>query len=169
MAKGNKKETLAKKEEYYSEQIRYFSQCADGAAVQQRLSQARVILLGAGALGTQTLLSLADAGVETIVVIDSAKITERDLPANHLLTIEDIGRARADAVVAHIKKRQYPYLKCEGVTNEIAATEELASIIKGVDCLLVCLDSPSPALLDLVNVAALAHNTHWLEIGRAHV
>jgi len=155
-------------EDFYRDQVQFFSRSSvDGRAVQQRLSRARVTIVGARAIGSHALVSLADSGVGTLRVLDAAMVTARDLPGNALLNGEDVGRSRAEALSSHIGERN-PYLKCHGHSVEISSVEEVAEHIRGTDCLLVCLDSPAPAILDAVNQAALQTNVRWI-VGQVYV
>jgi ribosomal protein S12 methylthiotransferase accessory factor len=129
--------------------------------VQQSLSKARVSVLLGGAIGSHALASLADSGVGTLQVLDTAVVCERDLPGSALLNNGDVGRPRAEALSQHIRQRN-PYLKCQSISVDMASPEELALHMRGIDYVVVCLDSPAPALLDAVNQAALQANVRWV-------
>ena len=157
-----RKTTPLSKEDFYAEQVRFFSQArVDGQAAQRLLGKAQMVVLGAGLIGSHALASLADAGVGAIQVLDAVKITERDLPGNALLNNEDIGRTRAEALSLHIGRRN-PHIRCESVSADTSSGEKLKSVIKGMSCVLVCLDSPAPVVLDAINQAALETNVRWI-------
>jgi bacteriocin biosynthesis cyclodehydratase domain-containing protein len=149
-------------DEFYGDQILFFSRASvDGRAAQQNLRNAKVAVLGAHAIGSQTLVSLADSGVGSLWVLDAGVVTEHDLPGHTLLAVEDVGRSRAEALSMHIGRRN-PYLSCEGVSADITSEEELTALTHGMDCALVCLDSPAPVILESMNRVALQTHLRWI-------
>jgi bacteriocin biosynthesis cyclodehydratase domain len=160
--KTKKKEHLSKAD-YYGDQIRFFSQfSSDGQAAQKLLGKAQVVVFGAGAIGSQAIAALADAGVGKLRVIDQAETTKPDIASNALLQLQDVGQARAERAAQRINEKNIPSVNCEAVQVESESDEKLKEIIHGAACVLVCLDSPAPALLDAVNRAALQANVRWI-------
>lgn len=158
-----KKKVHLSKADYYGDQIRFFSQfSSDGQAAQKLLAGAQVVVFGAGAIGSQAIAALADAGVGKLRVIDSAETTKPDIASNALLQLQDIGQARAERAAQRLNEKTIPSLSCEAVQADSESDEKLKEIIKGAATVLVCLDSPAPALLDAVNRAALQANVRWL-------
>jgi sulfur-carrier protein adenylyltransferase/sulfurtransferase len=66
-----------------------------GAAGQERLAAARVLIVGAGGLGCPALLYLAGAGVGTIGIIDYDQVDESNLQRQVLFTAGDAGEMKA--------------------------------------------------------------------------
>lgn len=160
--KTKKKDHLTKAD-FYGDQTRFFSQFStDGQAAQKRLAGAQVVVFGAGAIGSQTIAALADAGVGKISVFDQAETTKPDIAGNPLLQLPDVGHARAERAARRINEKNIPAVSCEAVQAESELDEQLKEIIKGATCALVCLDSPAPALLEAVNRAALQTNARWI-------
>ena len=160
--KTKKKEHLSKAD-YYGDQIRFFSQfSSDGQAAQKLLGKAQIVVFGAGAIGSQAIAALADAGVGKIRVSDQAEATKPDIAGNALLQLQDVGQARAERVAQRVNEKNIPSVNCEAIQAESESDEKLKEIIHGAACVLVCLDSPAPALLDAVNRAALQANVRWV-------
>jgi thiazole/oxazole-forming peptide maturase SagC family component len=160
--KTKKKEHLSKAD-YYGDQIRFFSQfSSDGQAAQKLLGKAQVVVFGAGAIGSQAIAALADAGVGKLRVIDQAETTKPDIASNALLQLQDVGQARAECAAQRVNEKNIPSVNCEAVQAESESDEKLKEILHGATCVLVCLDSPAPALLDAVNRAALEANVRWI-------
>ncbi len=68
-----------------------------GVDGQKRLKNARVLVIGAGGLGSPTLLYLAAAGVGTIGIIDFDVVDESNLQRQVIHGQSDIGRSKAQS------------------------------------------------------------------------
>ena len=64
---------------------------------QTRLKTARVLVIGAGGLGSPTLLYLAAAGVGTIGIVEFDVVDESNLQRQIIHGVSDIGRAKAES------------------------------------------------------------------------
>ena len=109
---------------------------AVGEAGQERLKQARVLVIGAGGLGSPVLMYLAAAGTGTIGIVDSDKVTMSNLQRQVLYVTRDIGRLKAEASAERISLlnpliRVIPYPVRLTVEN---APELLAGYDIAVDC-----------------------------------
>jgi sulfur-carrier protein adenylyltransferase/sulfurtransferase len=73
---------------------RHFSLEQFGEAGQHKLKEARVLVIGAGALGCPALTYLAAAGIGTIGIVDNDTVELSNLHRQPLYTVEDIGRPK---------------------------------------------------------------------------
>lgn len=80
-----------------------------GGPGQQRLQRARILLIGAGGIGSPAALYLAAAGVGTLGLVDDDDVSLSNLQRQILFSTADIGRAkidvaaeRLDALNAHV-------------------------------------------------------------------
>jgi len=73
-----------------------------GAAGQERLARARVLVIGAGALGTPALTYLAAAGVGTLGIADDDVLELSNLHRQILYRTDDIGRSKTEAVAERL-------------------------------------------------------------------
>ncbi len=81
-----------------------------GVDGQKRLKNARVLVIGAGGLGSPALLYLAAAGVGTIGVVDFDVVDESNLQRQIIHGVADIGRSKAESARDSIAEVN-PYVK----------------------------------------------------------
>ncbi len=74
-----------------------------GETGQARLRNARVLVVGCGGLGSPVLFYLAAAGVGTLGVADSDKVSLSNLNRQILYTTEDVGHSKALAAVKRLR------------------------------------------------------------------
>jgi molybdopterin-synthase adenylyltransferase len=96
MAKGRKSMTESNG--------RYARQAAlMGEEGQRKLSRARVLVLGAGGLGSPLLYYLAAAGVGFLTVVDGDRVSESNLNRQILYTEADLGCWKAERVAERLR------------------------------------------------------------------
>src|SRR5499426_681723 len=88
---------------------------------QKRLKNARVLVIGAGGLGSPALMYLAAAGVGTLGVIDFDTVDESNLQRQVIHGQSDIGRSKAESAADSVKEIN-PYVRVvihnEALTND---------------------------------------------------
>ena len=106
---------------------------------QQKLRHARVVLIGAGGLGSPVLMYLAAAGVGTIGIIDSDEVSTSNLQRQVLYLTGDIGRLKADAAAERISLLN-PLITVR--SNAVRFTEDNASeLLESYDIAVDCSDN----------------------------
>jgi len=75
-----------------------------GTENQLKLKSARVLVVGAGGLGSPALLYLAAAGVGTLGVVDFDVVDLSNLQRQVLFSMDDLGKNKADAAVARLER-----------------------------------------------------------------
>ena len=110
-----------------------------GEEGQKKLENSRVLVVGAGGLGSPVCLYLAAAGVGTIGIADFDRVDESNLQRQVLYRESDIGRLKTEAAAEHLRERNsgltvltYP----EGITAENAE-----SIFAGFDVIVDASDN----------------------------
>lgn len=74
-----------------------------GAGGQEKIRQARVLVIGAGGLGSPLLLYLAGAGVGTIGIVDNDRVSLSNLPRQILYATDQIGQSKAEMARQHLQ------------------------------------------------------------------
>lgn len=87
---------------------------------QDTISAARVLVVGAGALGNEILKNLALVGFRNVLIVDLDAIEISNLSRSVLFSESDIGRPKAAAAAAAMK-RILPATKALGVTANIVS------------------------------------------------
>ncbi len=100
-------------------------------AGQEKLKNAKVLVVGAGGLGAPLLQYLAAAGVGTIGIIDFDKIEDSNLQRQVLFTTKDIGKLKVEVAAERIQS-QNPYIKVKTYNTQLTS-ENALEIIKDYD------------------------------------
>jgi molybdopterin-synthase adenylyltransferase len=98
-----------------------------GGQGQQQLKAARVLVVGAGGLGSPLLLYLAAAGVGTIGIIDDDRVSLDNLQRQIVHDTAAIGTAKVESARATIA-RLNPHVQVETYAQRIDAANALAII-----------------------------------------
>jgi sulfur-carrier protein adenylyltransferase/sulfurtransferase len=109
-----------------------------GMTGQKRLKNARVLVVGAGGLGSPALLYLAAAGVGTLGVIDFDVVDESNLQRQIIHGQSDIGRLKAESArdaVAEINPFVTVQVHTEALSNDnvLEIFSEYDLIVDGTD------------------------------------
>jgi len=98
-----------------------------GGPGQQKLKAARVLVVGAGGIGSPALLYLAAAGVGKLTVIDDDKVSLSNLQRQVLYGTPDIGRLKTEAAGDEIA-RLNPFVKVDTRAERLDSKNALALI-----------------------------------------
>jgi len=126
---------------------------------QSRLSRARVLVIGAGALGNEVLKNLALLGVGRVVVVDLDRIELSNLSRSVLFRPEDAGAPKA-AVAARAVKALYPDIRCVGLAADVVH-EIGAGLFAWADVVVGALDNREARLA--VNRLCYRLGTPWID------
>jgi adenylyltransferase/sulfurtransferase len=110
-----------------------------GGAGQAHLLSAQVAVIGAGGIGSPAIQYLAAAGVGTIRVIDDDEVALSNLQRQTLFGTADIGRPKAEAVMAAVA-RLNPDVKLIPINRRLTA-DNAADLLRSTDVVLDGCDS----------------------------
>lgn len=98
-----------------------------GGAGQQRLSRARVLVVGAGGLGSPALLYLAAAGVGTLGIVDDDRVSLSNLQRQVLHATDEIGAPKVESAARAIA-RLNPHVAVEAYEARLDAAGAAAQV-----------------------------------------
>jgi molybdopterin/thiamine biosynthesis adenylyltransferase/rhodanese-related sulfurtransferase len=102
-----------------------------GMSGQKRLKNAKVLVIGAGGLGSPALLYLAAAGVGTIGIAEFDEVDESNLQRQIIHGMSDIGRPKAESAKESIAEVN-PYVEVV-VHNERLDNDNVLQVFEGYD------------------------------------
>jgi len=105
-----------------------------GGAGQLRLRRARVVVIGAGGIGSPVLHYLGAAGVGQLDVIDDDRVDASNLQRQTLYTTADLGVLKAEAAAAAVA-RLNPHVVVRPLVSRIDATNA-ATLLAGADAVI---------------------------------
>ncbi|MFZ2907342.1 MAG: molybdopterin-synthase adenylyltransferase MoeB [Cyclobacteriaceae bacterium] len=105
-----------------------------GYSGQQKLKNAKVLVVGAGGLGCPALLYLAAAGVGTIGIVDLDMIQETNLHRQVLYTTNDVGKNKAETARLKLSELN-PLVQLQAYPVKITSINT-ADIIQAYDIVL---------------------------------
>ncbi|MEZ3498311.1 ThiF family adenylyltransferase [Pantoea sp. KPR_PJ] len=106
-----------------------------GEAGQQQLSAARVLVVGAGGLGSALLPLLAGAGIGTLRILDDDRVALHNLHRQTLYTTEEVGQPKALCAARALRERN-PDCRVEARQQALrpsTVNEALAGIDLAID------------------------------------
>ena len=130
-----------------------------GAAGQQRLKDTRVLVVGAGGLGSPCLTSLAVAGIGTIGVADDDRVSLSNLARQTIHETSAVGRPKVESASEaiarlnpHVRVKTHPLRMSSANAAEIVSRYDL--VADGTDSFASRFALPKPAKLPAVRWSA---------------
>lgn len=128
---------------------------------QDKLAAAKVLVVGAGALGNEVLKNLALLGIGHVYVVDFDEIEESNLTRSVLFRHKDCGRPKAEAAADAVRDIN-PDTKVVPMLANIM-TDVGLGLFRDVDVVIGCLDNREARLW--VNRQCWKVNTPWIDGG----
>jgi molybdopterin/thiamine biosynthesis adenylyltransferase len=126
---------------------------------QEKLRSARVLVIGAGALGNEILKNLALLGFANIVIVDLDSIEASNLSRSILYRASDVGRRKAD-VAADAYRNIFPEAHVHSITGNVVHGLGLG-LFAWADIVLAGLDNREARLW--INRACWMMNKPWID------
>jgi adenylyltransferase/sulfurtransferase len=128
---------------------------------QERLRRARILVVGAGALGNEVIKNLALLGVGHLVVVDMDRIERSNLSRSALFRERDAGRPKADVAVAAARDL-YPDLEARAIVGNVLGDVGLG-VFRWADVVIGALDNREARVF--VNQACAQVGRPWFDGG----
>ncbi len=112
---------------------------AVGEEGQEKLLAARVLVVGAGGLGSPVILYLAAAGIGTITVVDDDKISRSDLNRQIIYQDGDVGSSKSNHA-ANAANRLNPNIKISQVAVRLNSSN-VKQLVTSHDIVIDCTDN----------------------------
>lgn len=125
-----------------------------GVTGQQKLLSSRVLVIGAGGIGSTLLLYLASSGVGNITVMDFDHVDMSNLHRQVIHTDEGVGMNKAISACNAMKKLN-PTINCTPMT-EMLTFDNAMELVKRHDCVVDACDNPRTRYL--INDACILNN-----------
>jgi len=126
---------------------------------QERLRKARILVVGAGALGNEIIKNLALLGVGNVFVIDLDTVEHSNLSRSVMFRASDEGRPKAEAV-AEGARDIYPEIRIQPFRGN-AVYDLGLGVFRWADLVLGGLDNREARLA--INRSALKVNRPWID------
>lgn len=118
---------------------RHFSLDEIGVQGQENLKNAKVLVIGAGGLGSPLLIYLAAAGIGTIGIVDDDIVSVSNLQRQVLYTTAEVGLKKVELAVQKLKAL---YPETEIMTFDLRLNEERAEqLFQNYDIVADCTDN----------------------------
>lgn len=121
-------------EDFYDRYSRHLRLPEVGEEGQRALEAARVVVLGAGGLGSPAALYLAAAGVGTLVIADDDVVERSNLQRQILHADDRIGVSKLDSA-AHALHALNPRVNIEGLPERVTSAN-VDALLEGADVVL---------------------------------
>ncbi len=160
-------ELLPNRQTRYARHELFFASLGkDPRAVQRRLRDASVAVIGVGGIGTWVSYLLAAAGVGRLVLVDGDVIEESNLTRQVLFRASDIGQRKVD-----VARRELlavcADLECEVISTKIDDAATVDRVAR--DARFIVLSGAEPrALYDWVDDYSVRTLTPWIRAGYLH-
>lgn len=151
--------------ERFERQLPYFAERGDPNAVQRRLRDSTVAVLGCGGLGTWALAALASLGIGRFVLVDDDTVALHNLNRQILFGVADVGRAKVDCAARWVGGLD-PGIEVLTHRRRVESAGDAAAMLGGADAVVLAADWPPYELGRWVNRACVAAGIPFLMAGQ---
>lgn len=150
-----------------SRQAAYFAHIGlSPTSVAARLAASKVLLLGAGGLGSVVLQHLVGAGVGRISIVDDDVVEKSNLERQFIYTLDAVGTSKSGAAVEFVRRRTHAS-EVVGLERSVHNGDDLKEMItdEDVNICVVCIDRPSVAALEFPLEVCWSHGVAGVQAG----
>ncbi|MBF0344752.1 MAG: ThiF family adenylyltransferase [Nitrospirae bacterium] len=130
---------------------------------QEKLSEAKVMVVGAGAIGNETLKNLALLGVGNIFIVDFDNVEKSNLSRTVLFRKSDVNKKKAEIAAARTKELSlFDKTRVDYFHGDVV-WELGTGVFRNVDIVLGCLDNVESRFA--INRQCWLAGTPWIDAG----
>lgn len=111
-----------------------------GGPGQNRLNSARILVIGAGGLGSPILQYLAAAGIGKLSIVDGDRVSVSNLQRQTIHGTSDVGSFKVDSAAKFIAALN-PHVNVTVSRQMVGSVEDILSIVCAHDVVLDCTDN----------------------------
>ena len=127
-----------------------------GVEGQERLLRAKVLIIGAGGLGSPAAMYLAAAGVGTIGIADADEVDLSNLQRQIIHSTNDLGKAKVESAAETIHAINPDVEVCK--IKELVTEDNIMEFIGGYDFIIDAVDNfPTKFLINDANYPMIAY------------
>ncbi len=134
---------------------------------QEKIKEAKVLLLGCGGLGSHILYELAAVGFTQLTIVDFDKIELSNLNRQILYKEIDIGSEKVFTAKKRIEEFSKD-IRVEAISQKISSSEDVSNLINGHDLVICVADKPRTQIVPWLNEACVRKNTPFINGGLNH-
>ena len=135
---------------------------ASPVAVQQRLAESHVVVLGCGGIGNFVSVALATAGVGRLTLVDADVVETSNLTRQILFSNSDVGTKKITALARELQRRNHA-CSIDCLDLEIRSPDDLKRL-PSADLIVLSADSPGN-LVWWMNEHAIAIKVPFINVG----
>lgn len=128
--------------ERYSKQVLFINELTnsweEAVKLQKKIESSKMAVFGIGGIGTWIVNGLSQIGIGELRIVDPDKVSKSNLNRQLFFNEENIGQYKVDVI-----KSKLPDTKIIPYKKFLSKGQNLEKIIKGVDFMVNCADSPS--------------------------
>jgi bacteriocin biosynthesis cyclodehydratase domain-containing protein len=149
----------------FDRQLPYFAETGEPVAVQRRLMDRRVAVLGCGGLGTWALGALATAGVRRFTLVDDDCVELSNLNRQILYAPDDLGESKAERAAAWVRRFE-PRADVCVVGRRMRGASDIEAVLDGADALVHAADWPPYDIVRWADEACRATGVPYITAGQ---
>ena len=119
----------------------YASMSRSKYAMQEKMRDCKVTLLGLGGIGSHISLDLLGLGVQDLRVVDFDKVELSNLNRQTLYTEADIGQPKVELAVRRLSA-YYPGARIDGIQRRLNSADDVFAVVAGRDFTICVVDKP---------------------------
>ena len=134
--------------------------------LQRELLDARVVVLGAGGLGSSVIQNLAGLGVSELTILDFDTVELQNFARQFVYTEEQLGQPKAEQVAAWLRRFD-PGIDVQAVNGRVTGPDDVRVLLPGADLVISAIDDPDE--VDLwVNEACVGEGIPFIRGGLSY-